>query len=53
MRKEILFCGSCNSFTMNKLCKICNKECINPAPARFSLNNKYSYYRLKAKGVLQ
>ena len=37
---------------MKNKCPVCNEETINPKPPKFSIEDKYSDYRRKAKAEL-
>ncbi len=45
--KHILKCAKCGKYTMQTKC--CNKETINPKPAKYSVDDKYGSYRRKAR----
>ena len=47
MASKILKCVVCNKFTLEKI--HCEKETINPKPAKYSVDDKYQSYRLKYK----
>ena len=49
MKTEILFCKSCNEYTLNKKCKNCGNDAITTKPAKFNLEDKYLKYRILAK----
>ena len=53
MAREILLCEKCKEFTMEKVCPKCGKKAVNPKPGRFSPVDKYSRYRLKARGMIK
>jgi len=46
--KTILKCENCGKYTMKKIC-LCNGKTKTQKPAKFSLEDKYGYYRRKAK----
>ncbi len=45
MKSLILFCNSCNVFTLSKSCAKCDMRTSNPLPPRFSPEDKYGKYR--------
>jgi H/ACA ribonucleoprotein complex subunit 3 len=49
MMKEILLCETCGIYTLKKFCSICKNKTVSPRPAKFSIEDKYLKYRLKAK----
>ena len=49
MKSQILLCKNCNTYTLKNKCPNCDKNTITPKPAKFSLEDKYQKYRLKAK----
>jgi len=49
--KHILKCSKCDIYTMKNKCPVCNEETINPKPPKFSIEDKYSDYRIK-EGLL-
>lgn len=49
MNREILKCSNCNIYTMKEYCGNCNEKTLSPKPARFSLEDKWGYWRRKAK----
>ncbi|MEK6835535.1 MAG: RNA-protein complex protein Nop10 [Nanoarchaeota archaeon] len=49
MKVEILKCNSCNIYTLKDECPNCNKKTLSPKPAKFSIEDKYQKYRLKAR----
>lgn len=49
MKNEILLCKKCHVYTLKNKCYNCNQDTITPKPAKFSLEDKYQKYRLKAK----
>lgn len=46
--KHILKCTSCNKYTLNEKCS-CGGKAVNPKPAKYSPEDKYSEYRRKVK----
>lgn len=49
MSKNILFCKKCYIYTLKKTCPNCDENTISSKPAKFSIDDKYLAYRLKAK----
>ncbi len=49
MKSEILFCRACQIYTLKKDCPKCSGKTLSPKPAKFSIEDKYLKYRLKAK----
>ena len=49
MAKRILKCVVCNSYTLKE--KHCEKQTINPKPAKYSPDDKYQDYRIKYKKI--
>ena len=49
MKVEILRCVNCNSYTLKDKCPYCNNKTVSPKPAKFSIEDKYQKYRLKAR----
>ena len=45
--EEIKLCKECSGFTLQEM--HCNKKTITPAPAKFSVEDKYEDYKRKAK----
>jgi H/ACA ribonucleoprotein complex subunit 3 len=45
MKSLLFLCKSCNKYTLNSLCPTCQEETENPAPPRFSPEDKYGKYR--------
>lgn len=46
--EHILYCHSCNKFTMNIVCS-CGTSAVTVRPAKYSPLDKYGDYRRKAK----
>lgn len=46
--EHILYCHSCNKFTMNLVCS-CGTSAVTVRPAKYSPLDKYGDYRRKAK----
>ena len=46
--RSILKCENCGKYTMNEACA-CGGKSLTPKPAKFSIEDKYGYYRRKAK----
>jgi len=53
MSKEILKCFSCNIYTLKKQCPNCGKDAITPKPTKFSVLDRFSYYRRKYKDEME
>ncbi len=49
MKSQILICKECHVYTLKEKCPNCNKDTITSKPAKFSIEDKYLKYRLKAK----
>lgn len=49
MKTQILLCKKCHIYTLKESCPQCNSKTISPKPAKFSIEDKYLKYRLKAK----
>jgi H/ACA ribonucleoprotein complex subunit 3 len=49
MKRAILFCKTCYIYTLKENCPNCNNKTLSPKPAKFSIEDKYLRYRLKAK----
>ena len=49
MKKQILYCSKCKTFTMQETCPKCNEKAINPKPGKYSPEDKYGKYRRLAK----
>ncbi|MBL7148104.1 MAG: RNA-protein complex protein Nop10 [Nanoarchaeota archaeon] len=49
MKKEILKCPKCSTYTLQSSCPNCNSKTLSPKPAKFSINDKYGKYRRIAK----
>ncbi len=49
----ILLCKNCGRYTLEKLCPKCKLETISIKPAKYSLEDKYGYYRRLAKKNVQ
>ena len=47
--RKILYCNKCKSYTLKSICQNCSNHTINPKPAKFSLIDKWSKYRLISK----
>ncbi|GAY25838.1 ribosome biogenesis protein [Desulfurococcaceae archaeon AG1] len=48
MKYRIRKCPKCGRYTLKEKCPICGAETISPHPARFSPEDKYVEYRVKA-----
>jgi len=49
MKKEILKCPKCNTYTLEKHCSKCNTKTLTPKPAKYTIEDKYGKYRRKYK----
>lgn len=49
MAKHIHKCTSCQKYTLKEKCSGCGKEAVQPKPPKFTLDDKYSSYRIRAK----
>ena len=49
MKNAILLCEKCHIYTLNKNCQTCGDKTVSSKPAKFSLEDRYLKYRLKAK----
>jgi len=49
MKTEVLKCTKCNTYTLKELCPKCKIKTITPKPARFSIKENFSKYRIKIK----
>ncbi|MDT7890335.1 MAG: RNA-protein complex protein Nop10 [Desulfurococcales archaeon] len=48
MKHLIRKCTKCGRYTLKERCPACNSETIDPHPPRFSPEDKYVSYRIKA-----
>ena len=48
MTSHILFCKTCNKYTLKETCS-CGEKAITTKPAKFSLEDKYGKYRRLSK----
>jgi len=46
---KILFCKTCEKYTLKKKCPSCDSATVTPEPAKFSPKDKYGEYRRKYK----
>lgn len=46
---NLLYCNNCKIYTLNEICKECNKKTISKNPPRFSPQDRYGKYRRKLK----
>jgi H/ACA ribonucleoprotein complex subunit 3 len=55
LMKSLLYrCYNCNIYTLKEICPNCQGETTNPAPPRFSPEDKYGKYRrLLKKGDIK
>jgi len=49
MRFQIKRCSECKKYTLSAVCASCGKTAESPHPAKFSPDDKYMRYRLRAK----
>ncbi|AJF62426.1 MAG: Ribosome biogenesis protein Nop10 [archaeon GW2011_AR20] len=49
MKKSILSCNNCHIYTLKENCPECGNKVFSSKPAKFSIEDKYLKYRLKAK----
>ena len=49
MKKQILICNSCHTYTLKKICSKCKKKTNNPRPARYSITDNLGKYRRLAR----
>jgi len=49
MQKHMLKCPACVIYTLNERCPKCGIPTVNPKPAKFSPDDKYSSYRRQVK----
>lgn len=45
----ILFCKKCKEYTLEEYCPKCHEKAIDSRPAKFSIEDKYGYYRRLTK----
>jgi H/ACA ribonucleoprotein complex subunit 3 len=45
---DLLFCSECKAYTLSEV-HACGKKTIVPGPAKWSPDDKYGGYRLKAR----
>ncbi|MDR0523219.1 MAG: RNA-protein complex protein Nop10 [Candidatus Methanoplasma sp.] len=41
-------CCSCSRYTLGEACPLCGSRAVEPAPAKFSPEDRYGEYRRKA-----
>lgn len=46
---HILRCEKCHTYTLKPFCPKCDSETVTPKPAKFSIEDKWGYWRRKAK----
>ncbi|PNX46505.1 MAG: ribosome biogenesis protein [Thermoplasmata archaeon M11B2D] len=46
---EILYCMSCQRYTLHQICRSCKEKTISKKPARFSPQDHYGKYRRALK----
>lgn len=49
MAEHIHKCNSCEKYTLEKKCPVCNQETILAKPPKFSPDDKYAELRRRAK----
>ena len=49
MKKEILKCTKCSTYTLKNFCPSCNSKTLSPKPAKFSIEDRWGKYRRIAK----
>jgi len=49
MKKELLKCAKCSTYTLQPSCPKCNSKTFSPKPAKFSIEDRWGEYRRKAK----
>ncbi len=47
--EHLQFCQSCKKYTLKTECPTCGKPTILPRPPKFTLNDKYAFYRRQIK----
>ncbi len=48
MRWKLRRCVECGEYTLRDKCPLCGGEVRAPHPAKFSLDDKYLFYRVRA-----
>lgn len=48
---HILKCNKCKKYTLKEYCPDCNTKTISPKPAKFSPEDKWGFWRRKAKNA--
>lgn len=46
---HILKCEKCLVYTLKGFCPNCGEKTLSPKPAKFSIEDKWGYWRRKAK----
>jgi len=46
LTKLLRKCENCKAYTLSKICKKCNVDTVYPHPPKFSLEDKYTIYRV-------
>lgn len=46
---HILRCNNCLTYTLKKFCLKCGEKTLSTKPAKFSLEDKWGFWRRKAK----
>ena len=46
---KILKCNNCDKYTLKHICQNCNSKTASVIPAKFSLEDKYGFYRRLSK----
>jgi len=49
MKKEILKCTKCSTYTLKTSCPNCNSKTLSPKPAKYSIDDKWGKWRRIAK----
>ncbi|MAG50922.1 ribosome biogenesis protein [archaeon] len=49
MKQNILKCNKCKTYTLKEKCPTCNSKTTSPKPPKFSPEDKFGYWRRKAK----
>ena len=53
MKKGILVCPKCSTYTLEQNCQKDNTKTISPKPAKFSIEDKYGKWRREYKKNVQ
>ena len=46
---SINYCENCKKYTLEENCEICKKKTIGNKPAKFSIEDKWGFYRRCSK----